>query len=648
MRVIAHLFARLHRDQRGSVLLFVIGFLPVAIGAAAFVIDVANGAEHRRHLQLQADAGALAAAQNFNGCFLDANAANTAIEAAALSYSGDDYNPQVGAGTPQARVQQRVNATTYTSASFSDGDPCDVGFVDVKLTEVGSPPIFAFLNNHDFRAHARVKIFKLQSSNRLLPIAVPDPEPKAARVTYVDESTGTVLASTTLSKTGTSGGNAIWESSDLPVPITAQHVGVRVALSGDPATTTCNQPYVNCYDLTSGTRGIVHLRGWTAVGTATAQAPIARSVSLTPGSCPDPTFVSMAVSCTIGADAVVDFGLTAAQNPVTVLGATVSATVGGTNYPLTYNAGTRHWTTNATIPVPPQAGPRDVALHWQITKLANGSNCNGNSCRGDITQVHRTFSALAANSGPIRAAQITEAGVLTNSFQRCSALLVNCTHNLKITLGISPGLELSDLSDPPVRLRVIGGSQNQALDCDPTKSNLKTELAQGCSPAYRPHETTDPACPGNASALWARPNPPPWDCVAIQTGNATNQIADGLNTRVFGTDKPNSCTQPNHWPNYPPGDPRIIFVIVTPFGAFQGSGSATVPVVRFAAFYMTGWTGNGSGANPCIGHGDEPPTDSGEIVGRFIQYVDTPNNGGAGGSTCDFTALDPCTAVLVE
>jgi len=45
MRVIAHLFARLHRDQRGSVLLFVIGFLPVAIGAAAFVIDVANGAE---------------------------------------------------------------------------------------------------------------------------------------------------------------------------------------------------------------------------------------------------------------------------------------------------------------------------------------------------------------------------------------------------------------------------------------------------------------------------------------------------------------------------------------------------------------------------------------------------------------------------
>jgi Putative Flp pilus-assembly TadE/G-like len=647
MRVIAHVLARLHRDQRGSVLLFVIGFLPIAFAAAALVIDVANGAEHRRHLQLQADAGALAAAQDFSQCFLDENAANDAIEADALSYSGTDYNPQVGAGTPQSRVQQRINATSYTTASFSDGDPCDTGFVDVKLTEAGSPPLFAFLSNHDFRAHARVKIFKLQSSNKLLPIAVPDPEPRAARVTYVDEATGTVLASSSLSRNGTQNGLSIWESPDVAVPITAQHVGVRVALSGDSATTTCGQNYVSCFDLTSGTRGLVHLRGWTAAGTATAQAPIARSVSLVPGTCPDATFVNAAVSCTIGVNATVDFGA-AIANPVTTLGATVSATVAGTNYPLTYNAGTKVWSANGAIPVPPQTGPRDVALHWQITKLANGSNCNGNSCRGDITQVHRTFSALAANSGPIGLAQVTEAGVMTNSFQRCSALLVNCTHNLKFTMGTSPGLDLSDLSDPPVRLRVIGGSQNQSLDCDPALSNLKSELAQGCKPAYRPHETTDPACPGSTSALWARPNPPPWDCVAVQTGNATNQIADGLNTRVFGTDKPSSCTQPNHWPNYPPGDPRIIFVIVTPFGAFQGSGSTTVPVVRFAAFYMTGWTGNGSGANPCIGHGDEPPTDSGEIVGRFIKYIDMPNNGGAGGATCDFSAIDPCTAVLVE
>ena len=258
-------------------------------------------------------------------------------------------------------------------------------------------PLFAFLSTHDFRAHARVKIFKLESSNRLLPIAVPTRSPRAARVMYVDESTGTVLASSSLTRNGTQNGLAIWDTPDVAVPITAaarRRARRPVRRSGHddlrPDLRQLLRP-----DL--GHARIVHLRGWTAAGTATAQAPIARNVSLVPGSCPDATFVNAAVSCTIGVNATVDFGV---ANPVTTLGATVSATVAGTNYPLTYNAGTGVWSANAAIPVPPAGGPRDVALHWQITKLANGSNCNGNSCRGDITQVHRTFSALA---GQLRA-----------------------------------------------------------------------------------------------------------------------------------------------------------------------------------------------------------------------------------------------------
>ena len=85
------------------------------------------------------------------------------------------------------------------------------------------------------------------------------------------------------------------------------------------------------------------------------------------------------------------------------------------------------------------------------------------------------------------------------------------------------------------------------------------------------------------------------------------------------------------------GDPRIVFVIVTPFGAFGGSGSTTVPVVRFATFYITGWTGQGGGFdNPCLGNGDEMPTNPAEIVGRFINYVDTPNDGGQAGEDVRF------------
>jgi len=643
--VITHVLDRLHRDQRGSVLVFVIGFLPVALAVGAFVIDVANGFEHRRHLQLQADAGVLAAAPAFNGCFLDATAANLDIEDQAFSYSGDDYNAQIGAGDAQARVAPLVNADGYESAPYSDGEPCETGFVDLKLTEGDSPPIFGFVGNRDFRAKARVQLFKLRSSDRLLPIAVPNPDPRVAVARFVDESTGVVLASAPLTRNGSDNGLALWDNSSAPVsvPITAEHVGLRIALGGSTST-TCGQPLVNCYDLGS-TRGIVNIRGWTAAGTGAATAPITRGVNITPGSCPDPYFVNAAVPCTVGVNARVDFGV---ANPATTLGATLSATVAGVSFPMSYDAGTGVWTTAGAITIPVQAGPRDVGLHWEVTRRADGSSCNGGQCRGDFNAVHRSFSAVPTRSGPIGLAQVTEAGVLSNTFQRCSALLTTCSHNLVVKIGLSGGLALSTAGGPPVRLRVIDGSQNQSLDCDPNVSNLRDELAGGCSPSYRPHEASDPACPSNRNDL-PKPNPPNiWTCVAVEPGNATNQIAQGLNQRVFGTQSPTSCTQPNHWPNWEPGDPRIIFVIVTPFGSFQGSGSTTVPVVRFAAFYMTGWTGNGSGANPCLDQGDEAPNDSGEIVGRFIQYVETPNNGGAGDATCDFKAIDPCTAVLVE
>jgi hypothetical protein len=71
--------------------------------------------------------------------------------------------------------------------------------------------------------------------------------------------------------------------------------------------------------------------------------------------------------------------------------------------------------------------------------------------------------------------------------------------------------------------------------------------------------------------------------------------------------------------------------------------------MRFAAFYITGWTGQGSGFdNPCLGQGDEMPTNPAEIVGRFIKYVDPLNEGEPGDEECDFDALEPCVAVLVE
>ena len=648
---------RLHDDERGSVIIFVVGFMPVILAIAAFVIDGANLFEHRRHLQMQADSGALAGAQEFQHCFLDKDAANTAIENAALSYSGDDYNAQIGATDAQARVQQRINATDFDDDSFSDGTPCDKGYVDVKLTEKDSPSFLPFIGAHDVRAKARVQVFKIKSSSKLLPIAVPDPDPKVARAFFVNEALPAtdpnyVLASVPLNRNGSSGGLAIWDNSGVnpaggavpvSVPITADHVGVRIALGGNTST-TCGQLLVDCYDLLSA-KGLVHIQGWTASGTGAPKTPILRSVTLTPGSCADAYFVDITASCTVGVTAKVDFG----ASP-TVLQATLIAHVGGVNLTMAYNPATSTWTSTGTAAVPPQAGPQDVTFNWQIQKNADGTNCSPTpTCRGTFAAAQRIFSAMPDRSGPISAANVTESGttVPANSLERCSAVQTSCTHSLVVKIGIKGGLALSDLDDPPVRLRVIGGSQNQSLDCDPVFSNLKDELYGGCRPAYTPY-TGAAACPGTASALWAMPNPPPWQCVAVQTGQASNQIAAGLNHRILGDEKPASCTRPNQWPDYIAGDPRIVFVLVTPFGAFSGSGSNTVPVMRFAAFYITGWTGQGGGFdNPCLTQGDEMPTNPAEIVGRFIKYVDVPNEGGTGDEECDFSAIEPCAAVLV-
>jgi hypothetical protein len=105
------------------------------------------------------------------------------------------------------------------------------------------------------------------------------------------------------------------------------------------------------------------------------------------------------------------------------------------------------------------------------------------------------------------------------------------------------------------------------------------------------------------------------------------------------------------FPNFLPGDPRIIQVFLTPFGSFSGSGSTTVPVVNFATFYLTGWTGQGSGFNnPCQGNGDDPVpgNDAGIIVGHFIKYIDSLNTGGGGPDLCDFNAFGNCVAVLTQ
>ncbi len=631
-------------------------FMPVFIAFAVFVLDVGNAFEHRRHLQLQADAGALATGQEFSRCFTDPAGANEAIKQRAIEYSGEAQNPQIGGPDAQGRVLTTLNSADYEGPSGSLGEPCESAFIDVKLTEQDAPPIFNVLSLHDYHAHARLRVLRLQASENLLPIAAEDPVPRWARVIFVDESTGLELASSELQPAGSQGDLAIWDNAATPaaVPISAEHIGVRLALSGDPEGGTCLDELVACYDLDAVTRGVTHIRGWTSDGSAVpGSPPIARGVELYSSTCDDPYFTSTA--CTIGVRSRVDF----AVNPAT--GAEVTATVAGTAYTLGYDAANGTWASGETIPVGPGTGPVDVTLNWaQTTGFVGPDTCKvggGNKCKGTFGALQRTFGSEPTRSGPIALAQVYESGApSSNSFERCGANLSTCTHDLVVRLGIEGALELSEVGGPPVRLRIVQGSQNQSLDCDPgqDRTSLRDELWLGCRPAYT--RNTGTPCPAHPNDL----GPQPWSCVAVQTGAAANQIAAGLNCRILidpppppnpdqCSGKTDDCTSPNLWPDVRSGSSRVVYVIVTPFGSFAGNGTGTVPVLRMAAFYVTGWMGQGGGFdNPCLAQGDELPRDNAEIVGRFIKYVETPNNGGAGEDSCDLTSVDVCAAVLVE
>jgi hypothetical protein len=224
---------------------------------------------------------------------------------------------------------------------------------------------------------------------------------------------------------------------------------------------------------------------------------------------------------------------------------------------------------------------------------------------------HRIFAASAAGSGPVKSVRVLESmSPGANSFARGStpSLSVAITTQGKLRNAASAG-------DARVTLQVAG---HGTLDCGP--GTFDAEVLDGC-----PSITAGDSRPTDAAAT-------------------SGELTEGLNHRILGAPSPSTCTAVNHWsafPGLPKGDPRIVELPVAPFGAL-GAGTTSVPISGFSAFYITGWGGS---ANPCQSGTDDPAAD-GEIVGHFIKYIDTLNDGGTGDVPCDFDAFGRCVAVL--
>ena len=693
------------RDERGGVLGWFALWLPVLVLFAALAVDVANWFEHKRHLQLQADAAALAGAGAFRLPISLCD--NNAIKGTARLYAGDhldgtetpvatdfNFNDQVG-GTPTSRLHMLINFAPgdpkdfWRSASDDDGavEPCTGKYIDVRLTETDLPWFFGLTSSvvDWIDARARVELRQIGTMAGMLPIAVPDVDPKAVAATFRNECTGADIATTLLTKQAAlDNGLTVWANNGtgLPgdpgsiavaMPTNCTRVGVRIALSSSTnSSTSCTHPLVDCVDLESA-NGILLVRSYPTTPAGTASAPQVRSVELRPASsgCADPYFFSLEKPCgAIGVSAAIDFGgdISGVQR--------VEARYNGKNpwADLNFNTTTSRWeTSGAPFATTGDVGPLNIEMRWRGTTVCRtGGGCN---LEGGAS-VHRTFGAVDERSGAVRLIQTFD-----SAGAQLSSAAAGSSPQMIVRIALLPNLQVAAaVSDPPVVLRVFG-NQNQALNCDVDYTNLSDEFAYGCgerlpdSPfaeAYTPNDGGLNCRSTNRTTLWNMQvngqSEPAWKCVALKTGHSPNEIAQGLNQRIFGTDRPGSCPPAyddtaapgqfghNNWhmyssPGLPEGDPRVVNVVLAPFGAFSGSGNdETIPITGFATFYVTGYTGQGSGFdNPCEGNGDDPVPggDSGLIVGHFINYIDKVNSG-ASDLPCDGVSLTPCVAVLTD
>lgn len=657
-------------DERGNIFVLLAISIPVLILFFTVVVDVGNWFAHKRHLQIQGDAGVLASAAYFNECLADPAAAITDIQATAGRYSADPsvpgtlYNNPDGTGNT---IHYRYNKKTFAMGGpppddTTEADPCTAKMLDLKLTQQNLRWLL-FPNRFvpAINARARVEIRQTTVQNGVLPFAIPQEQPNYASATFVDEATGNPLtcgggqctvALTRNAAISPTNGLDIWDNSStplsVPIPTGVSKVGVRIKLneSTDPAA-SCEGLLVGCYlgSKISLTKGVVPIRAWSGAGDPATGAPVAQDVALLAGTCvPDAYFA--AEPCTFGVQASIDFGDPASGGRA-ASDATVMAVVDGKTYDLAHGTGT-NWVTLTTDVRSASIDDADVTLTWrweQTSGTWRGNTCNNkgtNPCKsnGTFGVVHRSFVADPdpASSGPILLAEVGEAGFSlsgANSFQQ------GTTHQLVVRVGITSLENASAYNDPTILLRIASpsGSQNQAVDCDAGR-NLRDEIVTGCLQTYQLNPPR--ICPTAA-------DPP--DCASIETGDKVGQVKQGMDDHFA----PGGVCSANNWqssdptklPVIDPGDPRAVPLIITTFAAFSSSGGGLVPVVQFATFYVTGWNGNidCSSVNAPAPPGTRP--NSADVWGHFIKLIEPPGHS-SGEQLCDFAALGNCTAVMTR
>ena len=616
-------------DDRGGILVLAAMLLPFLLLLVALTVDIGNWWVHKRHLQLQADAAALAGGGRFNECFANPAGADAVITGEATKYagsSGSTYNEQVGNGN-KGVITVLYQSKTYAVGTHGPDDtntapPCDSFALDVKTSEADLPLLLDF-PGLDFvpsiNAHARVELKKQVVLRGSLPLAVPEVNPKHVTATFVDAAGNLVGGPVALTgPTATEGLSAWTGSGSVNVPaggIVGVRIGIgQVAGTCADANGTGGTGYV-CFDYSNFSTGLVTIAGFSSGGTAAT--PARQAFEVWPAtSCSGSPFFSEeslggAASCAASIQAVVHLG-SGTVDPAKVK--TFDATVKGPGFnetrPLTWSGGV--WSTGYAFDIPTDEGAYDVELTWQYQGGGKQS----------YSLVQRIYSGTD-DSGPVKVLRL-----VGGSGAGAPYALGSGTQTVTVDVGLEGTLQLTPV-DEMVMLRLTGGSRTSALACDgPGAALFKDAIMNGCATPYQLNPVgycPDPAPPAG-----------PADCVPTQTGTVAGPTLAGMDARFAG------CP-PYNWPTYVDGETRIVKLLITDFSALGGSGTTEVPVTNFAAFYVAGWTGSTCGSNPPAPFAVK----KGAIWGHFIKYA-APDPTSTGTEVCERDTITPCIPVMTR
>jgi len=526
--------ARVSVDQRGVAMVLLAIVLPVILALGSLVVSVGNWYVHKRHLQTQVDAAAFAGATKFVGCsslFGDPDAANAAINAAALAYAGDTNRDPA---TANLQVQQAgdvhvvLNSARYWAKSdppdgigldytldhdndplTPEGDPCTTKTLDVKATDDEAPTLWGWLPFvASPKSKARVEIRQIKDQTSMLPWAVPEIDPAAVVAIFVDEDDGTVVDWQALMRVDLAPPFAEWRTygGQEDVYIGSDNTGIVVLVSKENPTPSmtgtladiCGQSpgLVACYAGASNTSGLSFIHGFSGIS-GTPSTPQLRDVNVQDLTCSadddSAPYFLLTGDCDVGVRAIVDFGFNGNPTPGPLtggIGAVVTLDAPGCkpagcamSYQGQSGVGTESiWFTSEAAKLPasdsPKNGRQNFSISWK-TEPTDGIKYSG------------TFSGVAhpyvANdlSGPVLYLELD--GTKTDLTPLYDANSVNKgnTYKFVVTVGLNRPLEIRDPLDPPILLRYASpsGSLNQALDCD-TGVTFTNEITNGCQTWY--------------------------------------------------------------------------------------------------------------------------------------------------------------------